>query len=209
MITRYLKSVALWGSSLVIALWKKVWAASIVLAGLCGFLYGWNQRAENPPFVITRKAEEPPEIKLLRKGRYDEAAKAALESIKDGRKEYFKYQSVAAVYAGRAVKDPANREKWLQQAESYIDRSVSLAPTDPINFLEAASGTERLGDISGQGCPYYEKARHYAQTGSNQLKTDCILVSDERVPTQPIRNEFSTLLGTLETKAATKCARKP
>jgi hypothetical protein len=197
------------GGPLVSARWRKLWVASLVLAAVCGFFYGWEQRSENPPFVITRKAEEPPEIKLLRKGRYDEAAKAALASIKDEKKEYFKYQTVAAVYVARAVKDPANREKWVQQAASYIDKSVILAPTDPINFLEAASATERLGDISDQGCTYYEKARRYAQTGMDQLKSNCIFVSDERVPAQPIRNEFSKLLGALETKTEAKCGRKP
>jgi hypothetical protein len=73
-------------------------------------------------------------MKLLRNGRYDEAAKAVLESIKDEKKEYFKYQSVAAVYAARAVKDPTNREKWIQQAALYIDKSVTLAPGDPIKI---------------------------------------------------------------------------
>jgi len=194
---------------LVIAPWRKLWVASLAFAALCGFLYGWRQRSENPPFVITRKAEEPPEIRLLRKGRYDEAAKAALESIKDEKKEYFKYQSVAAVYAARAVKDPTNREKWAGQASLYIDKSASLAPDDSINLLDAAMSTERIGDISGQSCQYYEKAREYAQTGMSQIKSDCIFVSDERVPTQPIRNEFSKLLGTLQSKIAARCGQKP
>ena len=191
------------------AAWKKFWAASIALAALSGFFYGWRQRSENPPFVITRKAEEPPEIRLLRKGRYDEAAKAALESINDEKKEYFKYQSVAAVYAARAVKDPTNREKWTGQASLYIDKSASLAPDDSINLLDVAMSTERIGDISGQSCQYYEKAREYAQTGMTQIKGDCIFVSDERVPTQPIRNEFSKLLRRLQTKTEAKCGQKP
>jgi hypothetical protein len=62
--------------------WRKLWIGSLVLASLGGFTYGWKQRSENPPFIITRKAEEPPEVKLLRKGRYDDAAKAVLDSIK-------------------------------------------------------------------------------------------------------------------------------
>ncbi len=146
---------------------------------------------------------------MLRKGRYDQAAQAALESIKDEKKEYFKYQSVAAVYAARAVKDPTNREKWAGQAALYIHKSVSLAPADSINLLEAALSTERIGDISGQGCPYYEKGRQYAQTGMSQLKGNCIFVSDERVPTQPVRNEFGKLLSTLQSKIEATCAQKP
>jgi len=82
--------------------WRKLWIGSLVLAALCGFIYGWKQRSENPPFIVTRKAEEPPEMKLPRKGRYDNAAKAALDSIKDEKKDYFKYQSVAAIYANKS-----------------------------------------------------------------------------------------------------------
>lgn len=191
------------------AAWKKLWAASIALAALSGFFYGWRQRSENPPFVITRKTEASPETKLLRKGRYEEAANVVLESIKDEKKEYFKYQSVAVVYAARALKDPTNREKWAGQAALYIDKSVSLAPTDSINLLEAALSIERVGDISGQSCAYYEKAREYAQSGTSQLKSNCIFVADEKVPTQPIRNEFSKLLGTLQNKIEARCGQKP
>jgi hypothetical protein len=96
--------------------WRKLWMISLLLAAPCGFIYGWQRRIENPPFNITIKTEVPPEVKLLRRGRYDEAAKATLDSIKDEKKDYFKYESVAAVYFTRAVRDPANRDKWAAQA---------------------------------------------------------------------------------------------
>jgi hypothetical protein len=189
--------------------WRKLWIASLVLAILCGFIYGWKQRSENPPFVITRKAEEPAEVKLLRKGRYDDAAKAALDSIKDEKKDYFKYQSVAAIYATCAVKDPSNREKWAGQAAFYLGKMVSLAPDDFMNLMEAAFGFDRIGDISSQGCPYYEKARHYAQDAMSQLKSDSIFVGDEKTPTQPIRDELEKFLKRLQGKIETKCTNKP
>ncbi len=190
------------------ASWRMLWAGSLGLAVLSGFYYGWRQRSENPPFVITRKAEEPPETKLLRKGRYDEAVKATLESIKDENTEYIKYESVAAIYAGRAVKDPSNREKWLGEA-SRTDKIVNLAHTDSINFLDAASSTDRLGDLSSQSCPYYEKARQYAQSGITTLNGDCMFVGDERAPTQPIRNDFEKLLSRLQSKIEANCMQKP
>jgi tetratricopeptide (TPR) repeat protein len=178
------------------------------LATLCGFIYGWKQRSENPPFIITRKTKEPPEVKLLKKGRYDEAAKAILDSIKDEKKDYFKYQSVAAVYGARAVKDPSNREKWTEQAAFYVGKSVSLAPNDSINLMGAALAIDRIGDISSQGCPYYEKARHYAQDAMNQL-SDSIFAGDEKMPTQPIRDELGELLRRLQGKIENKCTNKP
>lgn len=188
---------------------RKLWIGSLVLAALCGFIYGWQQRSENPPFIITRKSEELPEIKLLRKGRYDDAAKAALDSIKDERKEYFKYQTVAAIYGARAVKDPSNREKWAEQAAFYVGKSVSLAPDNSMNLMEAAFGIDHIGDISGQGCPYYEKARHYAQDAMSQLKSDSIFAGDEKMPTQPIRDELGKFQKSLQSKIETKCANKP
>ena len=109
--------------------WRKLWISPLLLAAPCGFIYGWQRRTENPPFNITIKTEDPPEFKLLKKGRYDEAAKVTLDSIKDEKKDYFKYQSVAVVYYTRAVKDPPNREKWAAQAAFYIDKSVSAALT--------------------------------------------------------------------------------
>jgi hypothetical protein len=189
--------------------WRKLWIGSLVLAALGGFTYGWKQRSENPPFIITRKAEEPPEVKLLRKGRYDDAARAVLDSIKDEKKDYFKYQSVAAVYGARAVKDPSNREKWAEQAAFYLGKSVSLAPDDSLNLMATAFGIDRIGDISNQGCPYYEKARQYAQDAMTQLKSDSILVADEKMPTQPIRDELGKFQKRLHGKIETKCPNKP
>jgi hypothetical protein len=148
-------------------------------------------------------------MKLLRKGRYDEAAKAALDSIKDEKKDYFKYYSVVAVYGARAVKDPPNREKWLEQAAFYVDKTVSLASDDPINSMDAAFNMDRIGDISNQSCPYYEKARKYAQDALGQLKSDSIVAGDEKMPTQPIRDELGKLLKNLRGKTETKCANKP
>ena len=189
--------------------WRKLWISSLLLAALCGFAYGWKRRSENPPFVIARKTEEPPEVKLLRNGRYDEAAKAALDSIKDEKKDYFKYYSVVAVYGARAVKDPSNREKWVEQAAFYVDKSVSLAPDDSINSMDAAFNMDRIGDISNQSCPYYEKARQYALDAMSQLKSDSIFVGDEKMPTQPIRDEIGKLLKKLQGKIEARCTNKP
>ena len=188
--------------------WRKLWVSSLLLTALCGFAYGWKVREENPPPIITRE-KEPPEYRLLKKGRYDEAAKTILDSIKGDRKDYLRYQEVATIYYARATKDPANREKWIEQASSYVDKSVSLAPSDPMNLMFAAFDIDRIGDASGQSCVYYGKASKYAQEAINELKNDSIFVGDEKMPTQPIRDEIKKLLASLEDKTATKCTYKP
>jgi hypothetical protein len=192
---------------LIKAPWRKLWVSSLVMAALFGFAFGWKQREENPPSIITI-GKEPPEYRLLKKGRYDEAAKAILDSIKDERKDYMKYQDVATVYYARAAKDRANREKWFEQASSYVDKSVSLGPSDPMNVMFAAFHIDRIGDASSQPCVYYTKAGKYAQEAINELQNDSIFVGDEKMPTQPIRDEIRKLLTSLEGKTTAKCANK-
>jgi tetratricopeptide (TPR) repeat protein len=195
------------GVSLIKTHWCRLWISSLLLTALFGFAYGWKQREENPPPIITI-GKEPPEYRLLKKGRYDEAAKAILDSIKDERRDYMKYQDLATVYYARAAKDPANREKWIEQASSFVDKSVSLAPTDPMNLMFAAFYIDRIGDASSQPCVYYTKAGKYAQEAINELQNDSIFVGDEKMPAQPIRDEIRKLLTGLEGKTSTKCANK-
>lgn len=83
-----------------------------------------------------------------------------------------------------------------------------MAPNDSINLTEAALSIDRIGDLSSEGCPYYEKARSYAQNAMDQLRNDAIFVGDEKMPTQPIRNELAKVLETLRGKIETKCANK-
>lgn len=188
--------------------WRKLWLFSLVLAGLFGFGYGWEQ-ARNAPIVGTTRIIEPPEVKLLKKGRYDEAAKAILDSIKEEKKDSWRYQSVAVVYYARAQNEQSNREKWLTEAESYIRRSIDSSPNDPINLMSAAFGVEQIGDFSSQPCPYYEKASSYAQSALAKLTSDSIFVGDEKMPTEPIREEIQKHMNGLNDKTLTKCLHTP
>jgi hypothetical protein len=190
------------GVSLIKKQCRNLWISSLLLVALFSFAYGWKQREENPPSITI----ETPEYKLLKKGRYDDAAKVVLDSIKDEKTDYKKYYDVATVYCTRAAKDPANREKWIEQCSSYVDKSVSLAPTDPTNLVLAAFYIARIGDASGQPCVYYGRAGKYAQEAINGLGKDSIFVGDEKMPTQPIRDEIGKLLKTLQGKTEAKCA---
>lgn len=190
--------------------WRKLWICSLVLAGLFGFGYGWKQASDNPLLGMPKtKIIEPPEVKLLRKGRYDEAAKAILDSIKDEKKDSWRYQSVAAVYYARAQNDPTNREKWLAEADSYIGKSIDLSQSDAVNLMSGAVALERVGDSSSQPCPYYEKANVYAQSALAQLKSDSMFAGDEKIPTQPIRDDIEKHINALNGKTKTKCLNKP
>lgn len=189
--------------------WRNLWISSVVLAGLFGFGYGWHRAVWSPPSVTKTKVIEPPEVKLLRKGRYDEAAKAILDSIKDEKKDSWRYQSVAAVYYARAQNESQNREKWLGEAESYIEKSIQSSPNDPLNLMTGAFGIEQIGDAANQPCQYYEKASQFARSALEQLKSDSIWAGDEKFPAQPIRDDIERHLRVLSSKTETKCSKKP
>ena len=155
------------------------------------------------------KTDQRPEVNLLKKGRYDEAIKAALGSIQDDKKDYYQYQGVASIYYYRAIKEPSSREKWIEQSVFYIDKSVSLAPDDPLNSAQAAAALIRIGDSSDKACPYYEKARHYAQDSMSQLKGDSIFLGDEKMPNQPIRDKIAKLQNSLNGKIEATCSSTP
>jgi hypothetical protein len=73
----------------------------------------------------------------------------------------------------------------------------------------AAFHIDRIGDASSQPCVYYARAGIYAQGAMNELQNDSIFVGEEKMPTQPIRDEIRKLLTSLDGKNATKCANKP
>ena len=188
----------------------KLWISSLVVAALFGFGYGWKRSRDNPIFGMTQaKVVEPPEVRLLRKGRYDEAANAILDSIKDEKKDSWRYQSVAAVYYARAQNEPTSREKWLAEANSYIEKSIDLSPDDFVNLMSGASGIERIGDSSSRSCPYYAKATEHARSALAQLKGDSVSVGDEKIPTESIRAEIEKHINGLNDKIKTKCPDKP
>jgi len=185
--------------------WRNAWIGSLILASICGFAYGWHERFVNPPLLVVMREKQPPEDTLLKRGRYDQAAKLVLASIKGDKTDYFKYQTLATIYYARALKDQANREQWIQQAASYEAKSVSVAQNDPISALPAAFGLDTIADASSKPCPYYQTATQYAQEAIEELKGDAIFVGDEKMPTKPIRDDLEKLQDKIQGKINAKC----
>lgn len=158
--------------------------------------------------LVTIKGKEPPGLALLRKGRYDEAVKTILSSIKDEKRDCLRYQEVAAVYTARAAKDPSNRETWAQQAAFYEAKSVAASGNEPVILISAASGLDHVGDVSAQPCGYYKMASQDAQHAMDGLKSDAIYIGDEKTPTKPLRDDAGKLLDGLQGKIKSKCSSK-
>jgi hypothetical protein len=151
----------------------------------------------------------PPGVIAMRNGDYNMALSLTLASIKDEKKDYFKYLEVANIYYVRAMRENSNREKWAAQAATYAEKSASFGSDDWSALREAAAYEDHVGDLVGQGCPYYVKASGYDQQAFDSLKGDSIWAGDEKFPTQPFRDGLEKSLKSEQDKIRTKCSSKP
>lgn len=183
---------------------RRMWIGSLLVVAIAAFGYGWEHRAGNPPLIVIGKSSVAPELKLVEKGRYDDAVRAVLDTIHDEKKDHAQYEIVATIYALRAAKEPANREKWNKQAAFYIEKQVSLGGDDALNLIVAAHDSEAIGDNSSDSCFYYGNAKRYAQGALDALQGDSIWVHDEKMPAKPLRDGVGQILKSIQDKMETK-----
>jgi hypothetical protein len=127
----------------------------------CPCLVSGDTRALPPWNDFHRDVDLPdPPTPLLRRRKRDITMKRSSWRWPNDRNpnNWSEYEEVVTVYLLRAYKDEPHREAWVQQALSYIDKMVSLAPSEPANLYSSAYNYERAGDLSKNGCPSYEKA---------------------------------------------------
>jgi hypothetical protein len=148
-----------------------------------------------------------PVLEAANKGHYDEAIQAALAQIHDEKQDYWQYGQIATVDIMRAYKDEPNRDRWAQQAASYIDKMADLAPDEPGNLFEAAYGYERAGDLSKNGCPCYEKGLTLCQRLNSLLQSDSLMVKDWKFPTKHLREDNERLQKRLKDKVQSWCQK--
>ncbi len=150
--------------------WRKLWIVSLVLAGLFGFGYGWKQARDNPMRGMT-KIIEPPEVKLLKKGRYDEAAKAILDSIKDEKKDSWRYQSVAAVYYARAQNEPTQIGDSSSQPCPYYEKATVYAQSA---LAQLKSDSIFAGDEKIPTEPIRKEIEKHTNGLNDKTRTKCL-----------------------------------
>jgi hypothetical protein len=190
-----------------------LWAASVVLAGVGAYFAGWSAEAK---FEDLRTDNTPPlEVKLAEQSRYDEAIQAVLDKRKnEGLPEADADWQVSLIYLERAKKDLANREKWIQQSASYLDKAAALAPQDIFILQNAMDGFDSVGDYSENGCPDYEKSVAFGEAALNLLQGSTVIIrgspgNERSQPTQPIKEIIQPQLKRIRAKVAAWCSETP
>ena|ERR1035441_1693022 len=183
-----------------------LWAATVVLAGVAAYFVGWGAEAKYEDMITSNTP--PPEVKLEEQGRYDEAIQAVLDR-NQGLPEADVDSQVALIYLDRAKKDLVNREKWAQQAASYLDKAAALAPKDPFILERAMDGSNRVGDYSEEGCPHYEKAVGYGEDALALLQDSTVAVEGHArsYPTRPIQEGIQPQLKRIRGKLEAWCKK--
>ncbi|MGH9713286.1 MAG: hypothetical protein ACRD5M_08305 [Candidatus Acidiferrales bacterium] len=185
---------------------------ALILRGAGIFLLGaftativiW--RLNENGLIFTRTEIPNPVLVAADKGHYDEAMKLALADIHEDSKDYSQYHELVYVCLLAAYKDQPNREKWVAQSVSYLDRVVSLAPDDAVNLLEAANEYEKAGDLSKNGCSCYAKGEKLCERLSSLLAKDSLMVRDFKTPTTDLQKENKGLQSRFAKKLQAWCA---
>jgi len=157
--------------------------------------------------IFNEKEVPNPVFESAKHGRYDEAVQEALAQIHDESKDYYHYEEVVTVYLMRAYKDEPRRVQWVEQAAQYTDKFASLGASDPANLFAAAYDYERAGDLSKNGCPYYEKAAKLSEKLDSFLKDESIMVKDWKFPTKYLRPSNDALHRRLAEKLDSWCSK--
>jgi hypothetical protein len=143
----------------------------------------------------------------LKRGRYDDAVQVGLRLLKNQPSDEIIYHAIAVVYLTRAGQDPDQREQWVGQAVSNVDKALSLnsRETDVAGvhlFLHARS-FEVAGDLSMSArCNYYGRARKLLEDRLPLLQGDQITLENKVFPLEPLRKENERTLDDVKGKAA-------
>jgi tetratricopeptide (TPR) repeat protein len=186
-----------------------LWAATVALVGFGAYFAGWSAEAKYEDLQTDKTPT--PEVKLEEQGRYDEAIEIVLDERKEGRNDAGIYSEVGWIYLKRAKKDLENREKWAQQAASYLDKAAASAPRDPFTLENAMDGFNRVGDYSEKGCPDYEKAVGYGEAALALLQGSTVTVEGHlrSYPARPIKEGIEPRLKRIREKVEAWCRKTP
>ena len=186
-----------------------LWVASFAVAGVGAYFGGRGAEAKYADLITSK--EPAPEVKLEDQGRYDEAIQTVLDRRKEGLREADADSEVALIYLNRAKKDLANREKWAQQVEFYIDKAAALAPKDPFILESAMDELNTVGDYSDEGCPHYQKAVRFGEAALALLQGTSVTVEGHvrSYPTQPIKEGLQPRLKRIRDKVEACCKKTP
>ena len=148
-----------------------------------------------------------------KQGRYDDAVHLGLDLLKNDPTDEIVYQQIADVYLARAQNDHNQREEWVTNAISYVEKALSFNSKDRdtagVYLLQDARAFESAGDLSiDKKCDYYDKARKLLEDRVSRLQGDQVTLAGRTFPLEPLRKENDKALVGVKSKATSAGCRK-
>jgi hypothetical protein len=185
-------------------IWALFWIASVLFVGLGSYFVG--RVAQAKWMDLHTDNTPPPDVKLEKQGRYDEAIQVVLGQRKDGQLAPEDDSRVAFLYLEQAKKDWGNRDKWAQRSAFYSSKAIESAPADPFILENAMANMDRAGDYSENGCPLYEKAQGFGESALALAQGKTITVHERNQHTQEIREFVQPVLKRIGAKVKAWCS---
>jgi hypothetical protein len=130
-------------------------------------------------------------IQYTKEGRYDDAVQTGLRALRNGPSDAGVYEQIVVVHLIRAQKDSTQRERWILQSISYVEKALSADPDNPVNVRDIAFDLEKAGDLSGQrSCQYYGRALDLSKRVAVLLESDHITAGGQTYPIDPAQKNF-------------------
>jgi hypothetical protein len=94
-------------------------------------------------------------------GRFDQAVQTGQEWIRTHPQDSIIYQQLGMAFVIKSSAELNHRRALLNEASRYYERSITVAPGDPVAALLAASGIENVGRVASpeDRCQYFHKAK--------------------------------------------------
>ncbi len=129
-------------------------------------------------------------------GRYDDAIRLAQDWVRehpdDASDKAFMYQQMGFTYLSKAIRDPAHKDQWIQQAVVYFDEDLSIHPRSDgdIELFLVGRGFESAGHYSTiNRCVYYGRAVKAFEDEVPNIQGDTITLAGTTVKLAPIRQQ--------------------
>ncbi len=132
-------------------------------------------------------------LQLEKQGRFEEAVQTGLKALRNTPRDAVAHEQIAIAYLMRAGKDSKQRERWTEEAATYIDKALLADPDDPIIIFNEGRNFEIAGDLStGKRCAYYQRSLALVQRLAQVLDSNHITIGDEKYSVDPVRKDFTS-----------------
>jgi hypothetical protein len=141
-------------------------------------------------------------VNYSQRGRYDDAIKVAQDWMQKHPEDSL-YDQVAICYLAKASNDSGDKEQWVQQAVTNLEKDLSAHKKSVVDveLYEVGRGFEQAGDLSTHdSCLYFGRAVKAFEEEFQFIQGDSYTAYGHTTPLAPVRQENQKALERVKSK---------